>query len=202
MIVSHKYKFIFIKTQKTAGTSIETYLSPLCGEKDILTPIFPHVEPHEARNFDNLQLFNHISAKELRSRLPADVWNKYYKFCVERNPWDKTLSHYHMCKFRAGGDLSLDQYLQTSSFPIDYGKYTDNAGTLIVDRVVLYERLDSELSGIFRSLGIPFNGQLSVSAKSEYRTDKTHYRQILSSRQMLLISKAFEKEIALHNYVY
>ena len=31
MIVSHEHKFIFLKTKKTAGTSIELALSELCG---------------------------------------------------------------------------------------------------------------------------------------------------------------------------
>ncbi len=39
MIISHKYKFIFLKTKKTAGTSIEISLSRYCGDKDIITPI-------------------------------------------------------------------------------------------------------------------------------------------------------------------
>lgn len=38
MIISHKHNFIFIKTAKTAGSSIEAYLSPFCGESDIVTP--------------------------------------------------------------------------------------------------------------------------------------------------------------------
>ncbi len=44
MIVSHKHKFIFIKTRKTAGTSVEIALSKICGKNDILTPISPKDE--------------------------------------------------------------------------------------------------------------------------------------------------------------
>ncbi len=44
MIVSHKHKFIFLKTNKTAGTSIEIALSKFCGEDDIITRISPKDE--------------------------------------------------------------------------------------------------------------------------------------------------------------
>ncbi len=39
MILSHKYNAIFIKTKKTAGTSIEVYLSQFCVPRDIITPV-------------------------------------------------------------------------------------------------------------------------------------------------------------------
>src|ERR1051326_1226986 len=39
MILSHRYRFIFIKTRKTAGTSIEIALSRFCGADDVITPI-------------------------------------------------------------------------------------------------------------------------------------------------------------------
>ncbi len=36
MIISHKYKFIFLHVPKTAGSSINTYFSQFIGDKDIL----------------------------------------------------------------------------------------------------------------------------------------------------------------------
>ena len=36
-IVNHKYKFIFVKTRKVAGTSLEIALSKFCNKNDILS---------------------------------------------------------------------------------------------------------------------------------------------------------------------
>jgi len=44
MIISHTNRFVFIKTKKTAGTSIEIELSKHCGPEDIITPITPKDE--------------------------------------------------------------------------------------------------------------------------------------------------------------
>jgi hypothetical protein len=227
MILSHKYKFIFIKTAKTAGTSIEVFLSRLCGPKDTVTPIAPPVEGHQPRNYEGLinpipeilqrpgklfsvlrhtitsreKFYNHMPAREIRNRVPADVWNSYFKFCVERNPWDKVLSHYHMHAAREGGSLSLDEYLAHGRFPVNYFRYTDRSGTrIIVDRVLHYENLLAELSEVFSQLQIPFDGTLGVAAKSEYRTDRRPYQEVLSDDQRKIVENAFAKEIELHGY--
>ena len=57
MILSHRWRFIFIKGRKVAGTSVEMALSTLCGPEDIVTPITPRDEVErfraggQARNF-------------------------------------------------------------------------------------------------------------------------------------------------------
>ena len=202
MILSHQYRFIFVKTLKTAGTSIEVFLSQHCGPLDVVTPILPHVEPHRPRNHDGF--FNHIPAAAIRDRVGPEVWDGYFKFCVERNPWDKTLSHYHMTNAREGGGLSLDRYLDRNDFPLNYPKYTEpgRPGRVIVDRVLRYERLAAELADVFGRLGVPFDGSLGVNAKSEYRTDRRPYREVYTRPQAELVGRVFAPEIALHGYAY
>lgn len=51
MLLSYKYKFIFIKTTKTAGTSLEVNLSQLMDSQDIVTPVYPPYEGHIPRNY-------------------------------------------------------------------------------------------------------------------------------------------------------
>jgi hypothetical protein len=227
MILSHNHKFIFIKTAKTAGTSIEVFLSKHCGPSDVLTPIEPPVEGHQPRNYlgsinpipeilerpgkifsalrhsiiGREKFYRHMPALEVRKRVPRDVWNGYFKFCVERNPWDKVLSHYHMQAARERGSLSFDEYLARGRFPINYFRYTDRSGKIIiVDRILRYENLIAELYEVFSQLNIPFQGTLGVQAKSEYRTDRRPYQEVFNDKQRRIVEKAFAKEIELHGY--
>src|SRR5438874_13562449 len=52
MSISHKHKFIFIKTVKTAATSLEVFLSQHCGPDDVLTLFDPPIEGHQPRNYN------------------------------------------------------------------------------------------------------------------------------------------------------
>ena len=180
MIISHKYKFIFIKTFKTAGTSVEAFLSQHCTESDILPPIDPSVVTHVARNYEGFfnpipeliatrmsvliaekgkfiretfwqlvkrrKFYKHMPALKVRARLPKEKWESYYKFCVERNPWDKVLSSYHMVKSRRFGEgFNLDNYFSRGKFPRNYPLYTDRDGRIIVDRIVKYENFPKKV---------------------------------------------------------
>ena len=41
MILSKKFRFVFIKGKRVGGTSVEIALSTICGSRDIITPIAP-----------------------------------------------------------------------------------------------------------------------------------------------------------------
>lgn len=199
MVISHRHRFIFIKTYKTAGTSIEVFLSQRCGPHDVLTPILPPVAPHAPRNHEGF--YNHIPASEVQAKIPREVWDGYFKFCVERNPWDKTLSHYHMMNYRSGGVLTFDEYLATADLPVSYRLYTDPAGSrIIVDRVLRYENLLPDLGAVFGRLGIPFAGSLEANAKGEYRTDRRPYHEVYTEAQRRRVEEAFAWEIRTHGY--
>ena len=227
MILSRKYRFIFIKTAKTAGTSIEVFLSKHCGPQDIVTPIVPSVEGHQPRNYEGFinpipeilerpgklfsslrhtmmsctKFYNHMPAREVKNRVTAKIWNGYFKFCVERNPWDKALSHYHMHAAREGGALSLDEYLARGRFPINDFRYMDRSGEkIIVDRIIRFENLPAELGEVFAQLNIPFDGTLPIAAKAEYRADRRPYQEVFNDQQRQIIERTFAKEIELHGY--
>ena len=227
MIISHKHKFIFIKTVKTASTSIEVFLSRHCGPEDVLTPVRPAVAGHEERNYEGStypifdvfkkpfgplsdlrhpfrkreSFYNHMPAWLIQKRVRPEIWNSYFKFCVERNPWDKVLSHYHMNASRAGGALTFDEYLTRGKLPLNYPRYTDRSGQkIIVDRVARYENLLADLAEIFARVNVPFEGTLGVTAKSEYRTDRRPYQQVFTENQRRIVERVFAREIELHGY--
>ena len=162
MIISHKFKFIFVKTMKTAGTSIEVDFNKFLGVKDIATPILPKVKGHKPLNFEEsksgITLFNHLSASNIKQYIGEKIFDDYFVFCVEREPVDKCISHYSMLKNSPNHNkrtkkLSFEQYIYDRKFPIDSDKYTDSLGNLIVNRILHYENLQKELIDIEKELG-------------------------------------------------
>lgn len=63
MIVSFKHNFVFIKTWKTAGTSIEIALTPYCGPGDVLTPIT--IDDERSRMIDGKVKARNFATPEL-----------------------------------------------------------------------------------------------------------------------------------------
>lgn len=130
MIVSHKYKFIFSKPRKVAGTSIEVALSKYCGPDDSITPnvssadIDADAYTDYARNWEGF--FNHMRPSRIRQCVGRSVWNNYYKFTIVRNPWDMVVSRFFWNKKNATPHKTVTEVLGELShdpFNIDlYGK--------------------------------------------------------------------------------
>ncbi|MBN2664850.1 MAG: sulfotransferase family 2 domain-containing protein [Bacteroidales bacterium] len=174
MIISHKHKFIFIKTKKTAGTSIEIALSSICGKDDIITPISPNDEDvrrelgyRTAQNylipFKNYsatdyfefiktrrkkKFYNHISAKEIKENIDENIWNTYYKFAFDRNPYDKIVSLFYWRKADAEYK-TIAEFLKSGVLSRIQGYDIYSIDKLVaVDKVYKYENLNESLIDI------------------------------------------------------
>ncbi len=109
MIINHKYKFIFFKSKKVGGTSMEIALSKFTSDSDIVTRI---MKEEEEASRDNLGinnknadgLVNHSTAADLLKFLEAsqykdkDIFNSYFKFTIIREPVDLFISRYFFQK--------------------------------------------------------------------------------------------------------
>jgi hypothetical protein len=129
MLVSHRNKFIFTKTSKTAGTSIESYYEPFCmpegdwqeshlrDEYMSEAGIIGHRRPDSAGR----KYYNHMPASEIRNLLGRKIWDAYFKFTVVRNPFSKLVSGWYYFHRRSGNVKSTLRSLirdPVNAFPL------------------------------------------------------------------------------------
>ncbi|MFA9460552.1 hypothetical protein [Thiohalorhabdus methylotrophus] len=118
--------------------------------------------------------WNHMSAAEIRDRIGTEIWDRYYKFTVERNPWDKVVSAYYWGLKGAENEEALsfkDYVLSGRPLKSSFERYTVN-GRVAMDRVIRYDRLYQELGEVSEQLGLPENvgdTMQALSAKGGYR---------------------------------
>ncbi len=153
--------------------------------------------------------YAHSSAREIRKIIGEEIWNDYYKFCFERNPWDRVISYYyfilHERQRRGRTTPPISEFIDSGGAqPLKkrgFENYTID-GKVVVDRVCLYENLEQELeSACNQRLGIPEKLTLP-RAKGNFRADRRHYREILSDKDRDKIAKLFAGEIALFGYEF
>lgn len=229
MIINHRYKFIFIKTLKTAGTSLEIALSEFCGPEDVITRIgeadeiirqklgfrgpqnyqFQRVYSQNPRTYCDhkeetvKEFYNHVTAQFVKVNVSDRIWNSYFKFCFERNPFDKAVSLYY---FLMAKNLDLptnitDCLKSTSAEHLSsWHRYTIS-DQVAVDFVGRYETLHDDLETIRQHLGIP-QAILLPRAKGNFRQDRRHYSKILPPESRALISSICAKEIKHFGYTW
>jgi hypothetical protein len=228
MVVSHQHRFIFLKTRKTAGTSVEVFLSGIAGEDAIVTPVEPAEPGHRPRNFrgswstdflpamradpgapgallrnprGRIGLYrhhwNHAPAWLLRARLGEEVWNGYFKFCFERNPWDKFVSLYWWALRDRSDRPSLEEFIDSprGAGSSDWPLYTLD-GEIAVDAVGRYESLEQDLRTFMRRAGVAAEVELPRAKSSQRRRDE----QLLSERSAGRIGALFRREVEAFGY--
>lgn len=193
MIISHRYRFIFLRTRKTAGTSVEIALSRHVGSDDVVAALCErderlrldsggvgpqnHLDPgHQCtqalRNAlpgpqCGVRYYNHMPASEVRKLVGLPVWNSYFKFCLERNPWEKVISLYYH-RHRREPRPHLRDFIESEAADAFNWPLYHIGSESAVDWIVRYERLDEMLEQVRVRLGLP-SLQPLPRAKAQFR---------------------------------
>jgi len=137
--------YVFIHINKTGGSSIEKALS------------LP---------------FEHKTARQKIAEIGVDRWRDKLSFSVVRNPWDKVVSHYHYrvltnqtgmgdghIEFNQWVELAYGEhdpryYDQPMMFMPQWEWLIDDAGDLVVDKILRFENLSRDFNDLASDLGI------------------------------------------------
>lgn len=199
MLISHRHKFIFVHVQKTGGSSIWRALAPLC-------------DPSELTLAERSGLHSHSPASEIIRVVGRDVWDSYFTFAFERNPWDKCLSlyyyqlqnwHRYRKPFRPRQPTFRQWFYPYGLLPKKLKPsscmYSEN-GKMCVKFLGRYERLADDFAEVCRRIGLG-SVTLPVANKSQLRREpgyREHYTEPMRRR----VERVFHREIELLGYSF
>lgn len=194
MIISHAHGFIFLKTRKTAGSSIEATLYPHLGPDDIITGSDRDGTPR--RNVD-ADFSGHEGWRRIRDLAGEDNFRSYYRFCIERNPWDKTVSDWlykrDVLGAFAGG---LGEYMVKDA-PTEWHKYAKREHLIFEPH--RFEDLGWLFPKLCRQIGLPPIGLVHRLKVNPSRDD---YRRYYDDETRDRVAEMFAREIEHFGYSF
>jgi hypothetical protein len=222
MLLSRKHNFIFLKTKKTGGSSLEMCFSQHMRDRhDIITPLTSDEEEVRATykiraknyakpgkdkntlNYRETQFWHHMSASQIKEQLPADVWDKCLKITAERHPYEKALSlaWYNFPRQDRFSTFSmwLDDVVEVGFYE-NWSIYSID-GKNIADMVIRFEHLLEDTNKTLRLLKLPAVEKLPL-AKTFYRKDPRTAEEILTAHHKKRIQEVCAKEFEYFGYAY
>ena len=209
VLISHIYKFIYLKNYKVAGSSIESFFGQYCIDPAKRSQYsFKDKQDEQISSYgilghrlggQNTIWHNHKSAKEIYSALGPDIFNEYYKFCVVRNPYDLMVSSYHWQKT----PKSFKTYCS------EYNISNNNLDRILIDDVpicqyyIRYENLITDVLKVLKDLGVTdYNINDIPHHKSSSRTHDKSYREYYDEETKEIVRKIFQREIEMFGYEF
>ena len=215
MLVSHRHQFIYAKTLKTAGTSVESYFEPYCMAEGTWSQAEHRPETVTAHGIighrsagqrADRQWWNHMTAERIRRQLGDEQWARYYKFCVIRNPFDKALSMFYFQKqrgvFTPVGDTEPEQFEHWAASEL---LYSDRHIYVMEDRVAMdtlirYESLTQDIERVCVHLGLPWQPERLPHFTSGFRPRAATPRAIYTARAVELVATVYDFELKTFGY--
>lgn len=231
MILSHTHKFIYIKTYKTGSTSVEAALSAVCGPDDVITEASEQLRGVRSKPAQNYRIehpakpkralwkrllgrperhyhpsvgyYEHMPAWRVRTYAGEAVWNSYFKFSFERNPWDRQVSWYHYkTKSKSQAEKpSFDTFNRDRrrAWVENWDLYTQD-GKVALDFVGRYENLDADFAHVLERIGL--EGQVALPRTNVRRVEAKDWHDYYTPASRDLIAGWYAPEIAHFGYTF
>jgi hypothetical protein len=197
MLISHSKKFIFLKTVKTAGTTVEIFFEEWCrpyemkyvegGEWTSAIVSTEGIVGARGENVKNEKYYNHQTAKEIREEFGTDIWNNYFKFSIVRNPYDELISRFWFLLDQKTRISFLDGGFEATKR--EFKKWVmgqENLNSriyliddqLAVDFLIRFEFLEDDVEKVCSHLGFRKNVSELQKFKSGIRPSKGIWNQV------------------------
>lgn len=195
VLVSHTNEFIFLKTIKTAGTTVEMCLEPACtpSRRPVREKTRTRIsrqgvvgsrmsrQRHPKWLFKKINRWrNHMPAAGVAEALGREVFDRYTKVTAVRNPFTRCVSlfHYTNPDIERGRDFSATRasfrdFILNSRWPSDEN-ITHLGDRYIIDHAVRFEHLAEDIHAVAQALGVPLQEQHPPLTKPNASARKGH----------------------------
>ena len=209
VLISHIYKFIYIKNSKVAGTSVESFFDQFCVDPN-QKHIFKHSTTIVKSKFGiigsrlrNGKIWqNHMSATDIKKHKEKE-FDTYLKFCVVRNPYDTAVSKYFW-RNQNKRYKSFKEYIKKSFIcePSQFKRYSINRKS-VCDYHIRYEHLHEDIVELCKILNITnYDLKDLPNFKSGFRDKSKHYSQFYDDETKKLVYEKCKEEFELFNYTF
>lgn len=171
MIISTSHGFLFVHVPKTAGTALMQALEPFSTnpKRTLVGSVLRRLPIVEAP--EKAYLRGHEPAFRMRAKLSPQVFDRFFRFAVVRNPYDHAVSHYEFMKQfrieRLAARVRKMSFVEFLRFRMKRPFWTDTIfahqpeqswfvadhdNRLLVNRILYYETLQSDFERLAADL--------------------------------------------------
>ena len=138
----------------------------------------------------------------VRTYAGEDVWQGYYKFAFDRNPWDRQVSWYLYKTKSKTTRPSFEQFMKSHRAFIDNHEIYMMNGGLAVDFLGRYENLEEDLNKALATASVKQRITVPKVNVTPNKDTSRDYRSYYTPELRDLVADWYKPEIELLGYDY